>query len=204
MEQSATGTLVTLRDYLSGTVNDFFDKEETTPRLFVNETSKEEDYGRLITVLTIDETGLKFSDAVGNNMEKEELNVYSDLHSWIPSRGNDSTPLTVALLDDAQPAINPWTENPEIDIQWNEQGTIIFDEIAARLYNPAETYSLEHVLGIFLDKKLLSAPQIRAFKFEGKCTISSEFTLAEAEELANIMKSHALSIPVTIVEIIER
>jgi len=48
-----------------------------------------------------------------------------------------------------------------ISIQWNSEGSVIFDEIASKLYNAGEYGSPQRALGIFLDDSLLSAPQIR-------------------------------------------
>jgi preprotein translocase subunit SecD len=50
-----------------------------------------------------------------------------------------------------------------------------------------------------MDKRLLSAPQIRAQKFEGKGTISGSFTVSQAEELANLLKSGSLPVPMELV-----
>jgi protein-export membrane protein SecD len=194
VERKANDTLVYLNDYLTVNMTDYYQPQETTSRLFVNLDSQEQ-YGTFIAYLTKNEDGLIFTDIEGNVIDKETLTDYSTAASWVPSRGDDGTPLTGALLDDAQPGINQSTNQPEINISWNSEGAVIFDQIAVRLYNSSETYSLDHVLGIFLDSNLLSAPQIRAQKFEGKGTISGSFTLDEATELANLLKSGSLPMP---------
>ena len=55
-------------------------------------------------------------------------------------------------------------------------------------------YTLDHVLGIFLDNAIISAPQILAQKFEGSGVISGSFTAASATELANLLKSGSLPV----------
>jgi preprotein translocase subunit SecD len=195
VERKTGGALVYLNDYLTVNMTDYYDPQETTDRLFVNMDAQSEAYGSFIAYLTKDESGLIFTDIEGNVIDKATLTDYGTVVSWVPSRGDDGTPLTGALLDDAQPGINQNTNRPEIDISWNSEGTIIFDQIAVRLYNPTETYSLDHVLGIFLDSNLLSAPQIRAQKFDGRGTISGSFSLDEATELANLLKSGSLPMP---------
>ena len=194
-EKNAAGALVYLKDYLAAGVNGFFDKKEVTPRLFVNEAGEGKEYGRTIAFLSKDENGLKFTDINGNAVDNTTLQGYGSMASWILSRGTDGTPLTGDLLSDAQPNIggNLGTE-PEVDIKWNAEGSVIFDQIAARLYNPTETYSLDHALGIFLDSALISAPQIRAQAFLGSGVISGSFTMAKAEELANLLKSGVLPV----------
>ncbi|MBN1161163.1 MAG: protein translocase subunit SecD [Dehalococcoidales bacterium] len=195
VERKPDGSLVTLNDYLTANMTDFYQPQETISRVFVNMDFQSEDYGKFVTTLIKGEDGLIFTDIEGNVIDEETLTLYSGVASWVPSRGDDGTPLTGALLDDAQPAINRNTNQPEIDIQWNSEGTVIFDQIAVRLYNPTEIYSLEHVLGIFLDSNLLSAPQIKEQNFDGRGVISGSFTLDEATQLANLLKSGSLPMP---------
>ena len=195
VERKPDGTLVYLNDYLTTNMTDFYQPQETSNRLFVNMEFQNEEYGSFLAFLTKGEEGFTFTDIEGNTIDKETLTYYSTAASWVPSRGDDGTPLTGALLDNAQPVINQQTNRPEIDIRWNSEGTVIFDQIAVRLYNPLEAYSLDHVLGIFLDSSLLSAPQIRAQKFDGRGTISGNFDLEEATQLANLLKSGSLPMP---------
>jgi len=197
VEKNAAGGLVYLKDYLSANVTGFFNQTEMANRLFVNNLGEGEEYGKFVAFLSKDQTGaLKFTDINGNAVDNAtSLQQYGGVASWVPSRGSDGTPLTGDLLSDAQPNLggNLNTE-PEVDIKWNDKGSVIFDQIAARLYNPTDVYSLDHVLGIFLDNALISAPQIRAQAFFGSGVISGSFTMPEAEELANLLKSGALPV----------
>ena len=195
VERNPAGGLVYLSYYLADNVNDFINTRETADRIFVDEATEGENAGELIAIISKNENGLVFTDAGGNVVDKAVLKDYGNAASWVLSRGDDGTPLTGSLLDDAQPNINQNTAEPEVDIKWNDEGAVIFDQIALRLYNPGETYSLEYVLGIFLDNRLISAPQIRAQRFEGKGTISGSFNISEAEELANLLKSGSLPVP---------
>jgi protein-export membrane protein SecD len=194
VELNDKGQPVYLSDYLESPVNDFFNKKETGNRIFANE---EIEKGRPIAFLVKDEAGLKFTDADGNIIDKNTLKENATkLISWISARGDDGRPLTGAYLADATPSIQQGVKGAtaEVNIKWNAEGAVIFDEIAKRLYNPSETYSLEHVLGIFMDNRLISAPQIRAQEFHGSGVISGSFTVAGAEELANLLKSGALPV----------
>ena len=155
-------------------------------------------YGKLVAIMSLTDKGLVFTSSNGTVIDRASLTNYGSTPSWIPARGDDGTALTGAFLSDAQPNVNQTTSQPEIDIKWNDIGAIIFDQIAARLHNPAGTggaYSLEYALGIFLDNNLLSAPQMTSEKYEGKGTISGSFTLSEAEDLANLLKSGSLPMP---------
>ena len=203
VELNEEGKPVYLNDYLESSVNDFFNKKETGKRLFVNEGGEAKDYGKPIAFLVKDEKGLSFTDINGNPIDRETLKQGPvQAPAWILARGDDGPPLTGAYLSDASPDIQQGVTGgqPEVNIKWNAEGSIIFDQIAKRLYNPQEAYSLEHVLGIFLDNALISAPQIRAQVFHGTGVISGSFTVDSATELANLLKSGSLPVPFNIVE----
>ncbi len=195
VEKDQSGNLVILSDYLSGKVTDFVDKKETGNRIFLGEKD-EKGTSHPVAFLVKDEEGLSFTGIDGNPLDKAALEQYSGSPAWIPSRGDDGTPLTGDLLSDAQATLSQEITGaePKVNITWNAEGTKIFDEIAKRLYNPSDTYSLEHVLGIFLDNALISAPQIRAIEFQGRGVISGSFTTASATELATLLKSGALPV----------
>jgi preprotein translocase subunit SecD len=196
VELNDAGKLVSLNDYLGSTTNDFINKKETGNRVFVAQDVNEKDKGRPVAFLVKDEKGIRFTNIDGNPVDNASLKQYSQSPSWIASRGDDGTPLTGDLLSDAEPTLSQQVTGtePEVSIKWNAKGSALFDQIAKRLYNPSETYSLEHALGIFLDNALISAPQIRAQAFHGSGVISGSFTPDSATELANLLKSGSLPV----------
>jgi preprotein translocase subunit SecD len=198
-ELNSSGVVVTLGDYLSDNVTDFFDVNETSPRLFVNNASTGSDFGVFIAFLSKVDGALTFTDKDGNPVDNATLQQYSSVASWIPARGDDGTPLTGNLLTDAQPALGGTLgTTPEVNITWNSEGADIFNQIAARIYDPqgeAGAYSLVHALGIFLDNNLISAPKVNSSSFSGgQATISGNFNRQTAEDLANLLKSGALPV----------
>jgi protein-export membrane protein SecD len=196
VEKNAAGELVYLRDYLSNNATSFFNNSETANRLFVAETGKTGS-SRPVAFLTRASNGrLVFTDANGDAVSTANLTQYGDSLSWIQARGDDGTPLTGALLSDAQPTFSQGAlgTEPEVSIEWNKEGAVIFDQIALRLYNSTDAYSYEHVLGIFLDNALISAPQILAKSFSGRGVIQGNFNTKSATELANLLKSGALPV----------
>ncbi len=199
VERNTAGKLVYLSDYVSGNTTDFVDTKETGNRIFVTSSSEESKNGKLIAVMTKDNSGFVFTASNGSIIDPASLKNYTSAPSWIIARSDDGTALTGSLLADAQPNVNSSTSQPEVDIKWNDEGANIFNQIAARIHNPAGeggTYSLEYALGIFLDQNLLSAPQLLYASYsEGKGTISGSFTLAEAQDLANLLKSGSLPMP---------
>jgi preprotein translocase subunit SecD len=198
-ELNAQGEPVYLKDYLEETQLEFFDNEEIGDRIFaVSVTTKEgkPEY-KTVAIMTRDGSGtIRFTDASGEPIEKEALQEYGDSVAWIPARGDDGTQLTGDLLADAQPTISQGiSPQPEVSIKWDSQGSIIFDQIAKRLYSATGDYSPKYALGIVLDNTMLSAPRINSPKFEGSGVITGNFNRVEAEELANLLKSGSLPIP---------
>ncbi len=196
VEKNSAGAVVYLKDYLSGNVIGFFDQKETGNRVFVSVEPDEKGTKKPVAFLTRDESGLVFTDVNGVVADNATLQQYKESPAWIVSRGTDGTPLTGDLLSDAFADVDQSEVIPKqvVRIKWNDEGAAIFDQIAARLYNPSGIYSLEHVLGIFLDNALISAPQILAQSFEGEGVISGSFTIASASELANLLKSGSLPV----------
>ncbi len=199
VELNEAGQPVYLSDYLENSQNQFFDRGETDDRTFVKDyvNPNDEEYGAFIASLVQTEEGIKFIDAEGNLIDKETLMQYSQSLSWIPARGDDGTHLTGSFLADAAPSVRQEVTGaePQVSFEWNHEGGIIFDEIAKRLYNPSAGYAPQHALGIFLDNSLLSAPQVRAQEFHGSGVITGNYTIDEVEELANLLKSGALPMP---------
>jgi protein-export membrane protein SecD len=204
VELNQEGQPVYLGDYLESSQTQFFNTSETADRIFVRDYLPHNDkaYGSFIALLTKTETGIELVDVEGNPIDKDSLAPEeSQALSWIPARGDDGTELTGDLLSDASPNIRQdqvGRTQPVISIEWGDQGTVIFDQLAKRLHNPDcdnIPYSPKYALGIFLDKALLSAPQICAAAFHGTGEISGTFTVDEAEELANLLKSGALPMP---------
>jgi preprotein translocase subunit SecD len=192
VELNDAGQPVYLSDYLESARTQFFDISEPGDRIFVNEK------GTPIAFLVKSDEGIKFVDTEGNHIDEETLKQGSiQLLSWIPARGDDGTELTGSFLANAAPSVRQEVTGAEaqVSIEWNEEGGIIFDEIAKRLYNSGEYGSPQRALGIFLDSSRLSAPQILEESYGGSGVITGDFTIAEAEELANLLKSGALPMP---------
>jgi preprotein translocase subunit SecD len=192
VELNTSGSPVTLNDYLTQTELTFIDKSETGDRFFANENQ---------IVLAIlqknEEDHLYFVDIDGNTLSTDTLkkgDVY--LYSWIAARGTDGTQLTGALLTSATPDVENTTTGslPIVKIVWNSDGSVIFDQIAARLYVRTQN-TVQRALGIFLDKKLLSAPEVNAQSYGGTAIIEGNFTAAQVTTLANLLSSGSLPMP---------
>ena len=193
VELNDDGEPVQLRDYLKDSQTGFFDEAESGSRVFVDENRNP------VAFLEKDGTDeFIFTDESGNQIDIEELNLASiDLLSWIPARGEDGTQLTGDFLAEAEPIFSGQvTQVPVVSFMWDDKGAEIFDQIAKRLYNPSENMALpRHALGIFLDNVLISNPQVRAIEFKGEGVIRGNFTIEGARNLANLLQSGALPMP---------
>jgi preprotein translocase subunit SecD len=198
VELDNTGVPVYLSDYLDMETLQFIDQAETADRIFIQETSGTEGTNyETVGYLTQGEAGLSFLNASKEPIDKASLEDYTSSISWIPARGNDGTPLTGNLLSDAQAAIDNSGVVPQyvISIEWNSEGTTIFDEVANRIYNSGPEGSVQRQLGILIDDSMLSAPQILRSSYGGSAQIEGSFTPERASELANLLKSGALPMP---------
>lgn len=198
-ELKETGQPVYLSDYLESPRNQFFDISETDKRIFIQKVMDEkgELTNKTVAFLVQDDEGIKFVDAEGNPIDVEALKQdATQILSWIPARGDDGTHLTGDLLADAAATISQdIVPKPQVSIEWNTKGGEIFDQIAKRLYNSGEYGTPQRALGIFLDNTLLSAPQILEPAYHGRGVITGDFTRDKAIELANLLKSGALPLP---------
>jgi protein-export membrane protein SecD len=190
---------VTLADYLDENQNSFIYQQETGKRIFIRSFTNEEGQREYETVgfVTSENGTLVFQDASGNSVDRGALSAFSSSLCWMPARGDNGVALTGDLLSDAQP--NSIQEGGMtrfvVSIQWNNEGADIFNDIAARLYS-RPSGSEQRALGIFLDDSLLSNPQIQQSSYSGgSAQIEGRFTQAEVVELANLLKSGALPLP---------
>jgi len=194
VELNGEGNPVYLSDYLEDARSQFFNKGEGGARIFVDEEK-----GYPVAFLVKDEGGnLKFTDEAGNPIDTAKLEQGSTrLLSWIPTRGDDGTQLTGSFLDRASPTVvtKATGAEAEVAIEWNNEGGVIFDQVAKRLYNSGPYGSPQRALGIFLDNVLISAPQILEQSYQGRGVITGNFSVEEVERLANLLESGALPMP---------
>lgn len=100
--------------------------------------------------------------------------------------------LTGALLKGCWPGVDEYG-NPVVDIEFNSEGAKIFSEITSR--------SVDKPIAILLDRKIISAPNVREPIPSGKAQISGDFTIEEVQDLVIKLKAGALPIPVKPVEV---
>jgi preprotein translocase subunit SecD len=197
-ELDEKGQPVYLNNYLNQQKLHFIDAKETGDRIFVaTSNSQTGTVYTTVAFLAQSDNTVRLTNAEGGPVDNiTTLQQYSDAISWIPARGDNGQQLSGNYLSDASPTMSSEiAPKPEVSIKWNPEGSIIFDQLAKHLYNPNGTYAPQYLLGIFLDNSLLSAPRVNAAQFNGSAVITGSFTVAEANDLATLLKSGSLPMP---------
>ena len=99
--------------------------------------------------------------------------------------------LTGADLKGAWPGIDGYG-NPVVDIEFNSKGAGTFANVTSR--------NVGKPLAILLDKKIISAPNVREPISGGRAQISGNFSIDEVQDLVVKLKAGALPVPVRIIE----
>jgi preprotein translocase subunit SecD len=99
--------------------------------------------------------------------------------------------LTGAELKGAWPGIDSYG-NPVVDIEFTGKGSQMFADVTTR--------SVGKPLAILLDKKIISAPNVREPISGGRAQISGNFTIEEVQDLVVKLKAGALPVPVRAIE----
>ncbi|MBU6231856.1 MAG: preprotein translocase subunit SecD [Patescibacteria group bacterium] len=101
------------------------------------------------------------------------------------------TGLNGGMVSKATLQFNSTTNEPVVGLNFNSDGTALFDKITK-----------EHTgdyLGIFLDGQPIEVPVIREEIPSGQAQISGGFTVAQAQELVRNINFGALPIPITLI-----
>ncbi|MCH7809922.1 MAG: protein translocase subunit SecD [Chloroflexi bacterium] len=97
----------------------------------------------------------------------------------------------------ARADFDPSTGQPQVVIEFTGDGTLLFEQITTRLSSPPRP------LGIFLDEDLISSPQVNFPITQSTTTITGIGTLDEAKNLAVLLNSGALPVPLRTIQTTE-
>ncbi len=101
------------------------------------------------------------------------------------------TGLTGKQLKTAQVQFDPNTNNPEVSIEFNDEGKKLFAELTER--------NVSKPVAIFLDGTPISTPVVQEPIKEGKAVISGKFNLDQAKQLAQRLNAGALPVPIKLI-----
>ncbi len=101
------------------------------------------------------------------------------------------TDLTGKQLQRATVVFNQQTGAPEVQLQFNGEGTKLFADLTKQY--------LGKVIGIYLDGQPISLPTVQTQITDGTAIINGNFTLDSAKELARRLNAGALPVPINLV-----
>lgn len=102
-----------------------------------------------------------------------------------------STGLSGKQLKRALIQFDPNTNEPQVGLEFNDEGKKLFDEITTRNVNK--------IVAIYLDGAPISLPKVNEPIKEGKAVITGKFTLQEAKQLVQRLNAGALPVPIKLV-----
>lgn len=102
------------------------------------------------------------------------------------------TLLTGRYLSRADIGLDPVTQEPLILLQFNNEGSLLFEELSKK--------NLGLPLAIFLDGALLQAPVIQETISGGRAQITGNFALKEAQRISRELNTGALPVPITLLQ----
>jgi len=101
------------------------------------------------------------------------------------------TGLTGKQLKSSSVSFNPQTNEPEVSLEFNAEGTKLFGEITTRNVNKP--------VAIFLDGEPISIPNVNEPITGGKAVITGKFSLKEAQQLVDRLSAGALPVPIKLI-----
>lgn len=101
-----------------------------------------------------------------------------------------NTQLSGKHLKRAMLVFQPQTNEPQVQIQFNDEGKKLFGDITER--------NVGKPVAIFLDGNAISEPTVNEAIREGTAVISGSFTIKDAKDLARRLNAGALPVPITL------
>ncbi len=125
--------------------------------------------------------------------EKGEAN-YQEVENWQIAFEDPyfiSTQLTGQYLKRADVGSDSTTYKPLIQLQFNDEGAKMFEELTAK--------NVGKPIAIYIDNVMLSSPNVQEKISGGAAQITGNFTPSEAKELVRSLNAGALPVPIELV-----
>jgi len=129
------------------------------------------------------ETEVRASHILVRSKSEEELK--NSANQWV------YTGLTGKQLKGAHLFFNPENNEPEVSLEFNDEGSKLFADITTR--------NIGKPVAIFLDGYPISIPVVKEAITGGRAVISGKFSVKEAKELAQRLSAGALPVPIKLI-----
>ncbi len=137
-------------------------------------------------------SNIKILLAADNAETKFKPNAPLALYAIKLVPGKEGAMLEGDQIIEANRDFDQLTGKPEVNMTFNATGERLFKRLTSE--------NTGGFIAIAMDDRVYSAPTVSQEIAGGRCNISGGFTLEEAEDLANILKSGKLSAPARIVQ----
>ena len=118
--------------------------------------------------------------------------VYFELYAIKKNTRDGKAPLDGGVITDAQKSMGQNSSVPDVNMSMNAEGARIWARLTAD--------NIGKCIAIVLDDMVYSAPRVQTEITGGSSRITAPFTLSEADDLANVLKSGKLPAPARIVQ----
>lgn len=154
---------------------------------------KKENLAQLKEVIAKHErtTDIAFRWGENKGIFQDDPNPYAYLLYGFNKRNKDR--ITSKHITEASPTPSQYTGQIEIIVKMNKEGAEAFGKMTEKAANDGNREIL-----IMLNDEVYSAPRVNEGIYGGSCSISGNFELEEAEQLANLLNSQALPCEVKI------
>ncbi|MFH1966278.1 MAG: protein translocase subunit SecD [Patescibacteria group bacterium] len=130
-----------------------------------------------------EEARKKLEEGLEINLEEQAI-LMQDAY-FIPSQ------LTGRYLKEAQIQFDQQTYQAEVDLEFDSEGSKIFEELTRN--------NIGKRIAIYLDGVPISAPTVQEAISGGKAQISGDFSVEEAKELVQRLNAGALPVPINLI-----
>jgi len=129
-----------------------------------------------------------YQDIVAKNSEALKATSTDEAQFEDPFQ---ATSLTGKYLKKAELNFDQTTYKPLVSLQFDDEGSKIFEELTAR--------NIGKPLAIYIDGVPISTPTVQEKISQGKAQISGQFNLEQAKTLVNNLNAGALPVPITLI-----
>ena len=208
-EKDTTSTEEDEIDDLLGEVQDSLDFEATNPllsKLYVRFPQAANDVSSIIATASVKDTAeinrylamREVRNLLPNEMKYTKFawdaKAKNDFISFYALKSNreDVAPLQGDVISDAQQVFDQLGSNPEVSMTMNSKGT--------KEWAKMTTANVGKFVAVVLDDYVYSAPRVNDAITNGRTSIMGQFTIEEAQDLANALKSGKLPAAARIIQ----